>query len=355
MPHEGGAALAWSERGGLFVRRLDARGAPRGEPVRVGAPCPGGVALDADGGALHVACVRPGDADRGRDGYVALFGVRVGEGTPSATLTSRTGPVGPDSHGVDLVVRGERAVVGWRSADTFAARAFVADGPLGDLPPGFPISTSETIASAPSLHLAAADDARVVAWTESWLERGRQGGHLLVQRGQEPPRPSLAVRELGARVHLVADEAGPMVTVRDLRSSRHRAFVGRLDERLRLREDALESPGRADGEDITPMLVPCGEHVFAVMARRSSREVTMVNLRRLDADLSPVEAEQQIYEYHARFPQAVGACVDGALLVAVGERQSDAQEPPVLRTFRLRCGPGVRHERTPSLEGNAAR
>lgn len=338
--------MAWSERGGLYVRRVDPRGAPAGEPIRVGGACPGGVAMSASGDALFVACLRPGDPDRGRDGDLALFALRGDR----AALASRTGPVGPASQGVDVEVRGDRAVAAWRSADTLAGHAYVADGPPDALPQGAPISTAETLAGAPSVWLDGGD--RVVAWTEGWLERGRQGGHLLVQRADEPPRPSLSVGEIGARVHLTADETSPMVTLRDLRSSRHRAFVGRLDERLRLRDDDLGSPGRADAEDVTPMLVPCGDHVFAVMARRSSREVTMVNLRRLDRALRPVEAEQQIYAYHARFPQAVGACVDGDLLVAVGERQSEVQPVPRLRTFRLHCGPGVRHERTPSPDGD---
>ena len=103
------------------------------------------------------------------------------------------------------------------------------------------------------------------------------------------------------------------------------------------------------------MLVPCGESVFSVATRRSSRGVTMVTLRRLDTDLSPVEEEQQVYEYHTRFPQAVGVCIEGRLLVAVGERESEVQRVPRLRTYELVCEPGRAHERTPGDEGQVLR
>jgi hypothetical protein len=346
-----GAAALWSDRSGLYLRRLDGHGAPRGAPRRLGPACPGGVAAEADGAALLVACVRPADRDRGRDGAVALL--RVENGTER--ILGETGPVGAQSVGVDVVnAPGGGVVVGWRDADVFTARARAARLRGGRLEgEGRALSSVGVLASAPSLHVR--DGAVWHAWTESWFDRGAPRGHLLVQRGETPPRPSLDVGAVDVRVHLTSDARGPMVALRDRRprGSRPRAFVGRLDDNLALSERDLHLPGRADGRGGRPMLVPCGEHVFSVATRRSSRQVTMVSLRRLDRDLRPVEDEQQIYEYHARFPQAVGVCVDGRLLLAVGERQSEVQPAPRLRTYELHCGPGVAHERTPGTEGNA--
>lgn len=342
--------MVWSERAGLFAREVGPHGAPSNPPRRLGPACPGGVAAATHEGALLVACVAPGDRDRDRDG--ALLLIRAGE---RVEVIGRAGPIAEESRDPDLAVDGARVVVGWRDADVFVARARAAElGPEGLGAPET-LSSEETLASAPSL--AFIDHALHAAWTESWFHEGRPSGHLLVRREGDPPRPSLDVGDVDVRTHLTSDARGPMVTLRDRRgrSGSHRAFVGRLDEQLRLEASALESPSRADASDGRPMLVPCGEHVFSVATRRSSREVTMVTLRRLDADLEPVEAEQQIYEYHARFPQAVGACLEGRLLLAVGERESEVQPRPRLATYELVCAPGTVHARTPGTEGQVLR
>ena len=263
--------------------------------------------------------------------------------------------IGAESRSVDLAVLDERIVVGFRDADELTGRARIAELVDGALAPR-ELSSEGILASAPSLVFQRG--ALVAAWTESWFDPdGRPAGHLFVQREREPPRPSLEVGDVDVRVHLTVDDAGGLlVTLRDRRprSAEHRSFVGRLDDRLRLTLDALHSPGRANAPDSEPMLVPCGGQVFSVSTRTSSREVTMVSLRRLDAELTPVEKEQQIYEYHSRFPQAVGACVDGQLLVAVGERESASSSSPRLRTYDMRCGDGVLHERTPGTEGQVS-
>lgn len=346
VAHGEGARLVWSDRSGLYVARLDASGRRVGAARRVATACPGGIAAAAQGDALVVACARPADRDRGRPGRVVLL--RAGE--DGARVIGEAGPVGAESRGVDVAVHGERVVVGWRDADVFTARARVAELSGGALA-ARAASSDGTLASAPSFVFH--EGALVAAWTESWFDPGgRPAGHLFVQREGEPPRPSLEVADLEVRVQLASDPRGLMVALRDRRprGAEHRSFAGRLDERLRLRLDALHSPARADAARSEPMLVACGAHVFSVSTRTSSRGVTMVSLRRLDGALEAVEAEQQIYEYHARFPQAVGACVGGALLVAVGERASEVSPVPRLRTYRLRCGPGVAHERTPERE-----
>ncbi len=344
-----GAALVWSDRGGTAALRLDAKGRARGEATRLGTACAGGVAAAMRGDDLLVACARPADRDRGRDGSVVLLeGERV---------IGSVGPVGGESHGVDLASEGDRVVVGWRDADVFTARAMIAELGEHGLGEARAISSGGTLASAPSLLFR--EHALLAAWTESWFDpSGRPAGHLFALREGDPPRPSLDVGDIDVRVQLTADERGPMVSLRDRRprdAADHRAFVGRLDDHLRLALHDLHSPGRADEDGGEPMLVPCDGSIFSIATRRSSRQVTMVTIHRLDADLRSVEPEQQIYEYHARFPLAVAACVDRQLLIAVGERQSELSPEPRLRTYALRCGPGIAHERTPGREGQVLR
>ena len=292
---------------------------------------------------LLVACLRPGDLDRGRRGALTVY--RVGD---SVTALGDIGPIGDQSRDPTIAVHGARAVIGWRDAGVFVARARGVELDGDTLGEATWLSTEQNLASAPGLLF---EEGRLIyAWTESWFHEGSPSGQLLVRREGQPPRPSLAVHDIDVYTFLTADAQGPMVAVRDMRprGARHRSFVGRLDEDLRLEESAIESPGRADGADARPMLVPCGGHTFSVATRRSSREVTMVTLRRLDAALEPVEGEQQIYEYHARFTQAVGVCVQDRVLVLVGERQTEIQPRPRLRTYELVCGAGRAHERTPS-------
>lgn len=338
--------VLWSDASGAFFQRLDAHGGPTGARTRLGAPCPGGIAAVASDEGIFVACLRPGDRDRDREGSLVLYEIGDGDGV----VAGRTGMVGDESRGVDVAAHGSRVVVGWRDADVFVARARLAEREGDGLSEPRALSSEGTLSSAPSLLFVG--EQMHVAWTESWFDRGRAAGHLLALREGDPPRPSLGVFDIDVRTHLTADARGPMVTLRDSRprGARHRAFIGRLDQELRLTREALESPGRADAVLGRPMLVPCDGHVFMVATRRSSREVTMVTLRRLSESLEPLEDEQQIYEYHARFPHAVATCVEGRLLVAVGEQASQGRPTPELHTYELVCEPGLAHARTPEEE-----
>lgn len=342
--------MVYSDRSGAFVRELGPHGRPRGPTRRIGAPCPGGIAAANSDDGLLALCVRPGDRDRDREGDLALY--RVAD---EITTVARVSPVGSRSRWPVVATHEGRVLVGWRDADVFTARARVAELRAGVFEEARALSADDTLASGPSIHFI--DGSPHFAWTESWVHGGRASGHLLVEREGEVVRPSLGVSDIDVRTFLTSDADGPMVVLRDQRprGTRHRAFVGRLDDRLRLAAQDLESPSRADAQGGRPMLVPCGGFVFSVATRRSSRQVTMVTLRRLGTDLSPLEEEHQIYEYHARFPQAVGVCLEGRLLVAVGERESEAQRVPRIRTYELICEPGREHARTPGREGQVLR
>ncbi len=333
----------WSEPTGAYARRGDLHGRPLGAARRLGAACAGGIAAAIYQSDLLIACLRPGDRDRGRQGALTVY--RLGE---SMATLGGVGPIGAESRDPSVAVDRSRAVIGWRNADVFVARARLVEISQGSLGEPSWLSTEENLSSAPSLTF---HRGRLIhAWTESWVHNGSPVGQLLIRREGLPPRPSLTVHDIDVHTFLTADASGPMVAVRDTRprGARHRSFIGRLDDQFALDEEDLESPGRADAADGHPMLVPCAGHVFSVATRRSSREVTMVTIRRLNAALEPVEGEHQIYEYHARFVQAVGVCVQERVLLLVGERQTEIQPHPRLTTYELVCGPGRRHERTPS-------
>lgn len=335
-----GALALWSDRGGLYARPVDAEGAPSAEARRLGPPCPGGLAATRDGERVVVGCVQPGDPDRDRAGEVLLLD---GDG---ATL-GQLGPIRARSEGVSLDAHDGRVAIAYRDADTSSARALLAELRGDELSEATVISQPDTSAGAPSVRFV--DGQRVVAWTESWYERNRETGHLLVQRQGDPPRPSLGVSELHVATQLAVDGERAIVTLRDRRprNASYRSFTGHLDEDLRLEERNLHSPSRADAQDGLPQVLRCGEHRYSVATRRSSRGVTMVTLRRLGEDLDRAEDEHQIYEYHRRFPLAVGACVQDRLLVLVGERQTERQPVPRLSTYSLECANGVEHARTP--------
>ncbi len=332
----------WSDRGGLYARGLDPAGRPTDAARRLGASCEGGLATALDGERAVIACARRGDPDRDRPGSVALLD------DAGATLAT-FGPVGlgDANGGVSVAAQGGRVVVGYRDVDGSSARAMVADLIAGEPSEPRAISSEGTHASAPAL--AFVGSTLHMAWTESWLNGDAPTGHLLAQREGDPPRPSLRVSGFDVRTSLAADGERAIVTLRDQRprGASFRSFTGHLDEALRLEEDHLHSPSRADAPEARPEVLRCGEHRFSVATRQSSRGVTMVTLRRLGPDLDRAEDEQQIYEYHRRFPLAAAACVDDQLLVLVGERQTERQPTPRLTTYALRCAPGREHARTP--------
>lgn len=353
-----GAVVLWSDRSGLYARDVRANGEPRGDARRVFASCPGGIdaAIGGDG-VLLVACARPADRDRGREGEISILRVR---GARSRVI-ARGGPVGSESFGVSLAASGEHIAVGWRNADVFTARAHFGFVRGGELEASV-VSDDRRLASAPSVMLRR--ERVTYAYTESWMERdGLPAGRLFVKSftiGQQSAYPldgAIDVGDIDGRVRVSADERGTIVAFRDRRPRGRalRAFAGRIGGDLRLPLERLRSPLRADAEHARPQIVPCGDHLIALSTRDTSREVTMVTLRRLDAELRSVGPEHQIYEYHARFPHALAACVNDRLMILVGERQSEVEPSPRLRTFTMRCAVGVAHERTPSIEGQVLR
>jgi hypothetical protein len=357
-----GAALLFGDSSGLHLRRLDRDGrahervgpaSAENRSTRLLADdCRGGVAATEHRGSLYVACSSPSDPDRGRAGEVLLTRV---EGQ-RVQIVDRASGVGPESRGVAVASDGSRLLVGWQDADGLTSRARVAELSGARLAEAHAISSESMLASPPSLMLRGG--ALWTAWSEAWLEpSGRAAGHLFVQREGRPPVPSLELHEMLASVRIGGDAEGAFIALRDRRprtAEHERAIVGRLDGRLRLLPTALESPAKADDPESRPALVPCGDYVFSLTTRRSRRQVTMVSMRRLSRSLRPLEDEHQIYEYHARFPLAAAACVEGQLLVALGEQRSVVTPEPRVRTYALRCAPGIEHERTPGGEGHAS-
>ena len=334
--------LLWSDHSGTFAQATNAHGGPRGEPRRITGPCPGGIAATAYRDHVLLACIRPGDRDRGRAGALVLFEV-----ADHSTVVGSVTPIGDRSDSPSIAADGDRAVVGWRDADVFLSRARSVEVVRGLVGEPTWVSSVGTLASGPSPTFVQGE--LIQAWTESWIQAGHPTGHLLTRRESQPPMPSLEVHDIDVHTYLTADAEGPLVALRDTRprGARHRSFVGRLDPHLRLDVEDLHSPVRADGSGGHPLIIPCGGHIFSLATRRSSRGVTMVTVRRLSSSLESVEGEQQIYEYHHRLTRSVGVCVDEHLVLLVAERQTEARPRPRLQTYEVRCGPGVEHQRTP--------
>lgn len=346
MAHRNGTAVLWSDRTGTFLRTLDASGAPTAPKERLGAPCPAGLAAQAGDAGLWIACSRPADPDRGREGAVALWQWSPAHAVqPVTTFT----PVGPTSRGVAILRREQTLTLAWQSAWPWQARTWQGQWRPGVASTARAVSDPLTLAGPPAL--GEYEGSLISAWTESWLDAdGGTEGRLAVQIGDGLPRTSLPLWTVLSPVQLFGrDSAPPAVSLRDTQGApSERVFLGQLTRHLRLTPESLRSPQRADG-GAAPILISCGGHHISLALRRSSRDVTMVTIRRLNEDLQGVEAEQQIYRYHSRFTDLAAACAGESLVIATVEKRDAATPYARLRTFSYRCGPGLRHQRTPGV------
>lgn len=345
---DGGAAVLWSDGGGLHVRRLEAEGAPRADAVRLGAACPGGVAAAPGRSGPILGCLRPGDGDRGRPGRVAVARLAGDELAP----VGHAGPVGEASRGIALTVDGRRAGrVGWQHAEPFTAEAWMAgfDTEAG-LDEPRRLSAEGVSASAPTF--AQRDGPPIVAWSEAWsAPDGAVTGNLHVSGGQGPSVAALPLAYLDSKPAITADDRGWLTAFLDRRGDHGlRFFVARLGPDLRAVAGSLESPGTAHAYSHRPGLLPCGEHLFAVGTRGMNRERVAVYIARLDpTDLEATGRQHLIYRRWVAFAEVDVACIGGHPLLVVAERRRRDTPRPAVRALRIRCGPGLTHERTPAL------
>jgi hypothetical protein len=251
-----GATVVWSERGGAFARRVTAEGAVRGDAVRLGPPCGGGIAVasvprelglagarveagrtdeaadaaaaaDASGDAeALVACLRTARPEKDVPGGLSLYalgrngrawlvwqggrGPGASVGAPSGaaiavwqasgTRASGQSPAGPtEAHAAAGYAR-----VLWQDAERGAPRVLRLDLPLGAIGAGEATqrrvagatpelaSTPGVIGGSPSL---LARQGHVVAtWAETAYVDGETVGRVVARRDDGPLRELATVR-----------------------------------------------------------------------------------------------------------------------------------------------------------------
>lgn len=334
----GGAWAVWSERAGAFARELDAAGGPRGETLRLGRACDGGLAAASHRDTLLVACGRRGDEARDDDGGVQLIAVRTAEAGAGGRMETRAsvGALGPDGDGVALAVDGAgAATIGWQEARGAITQSWLQQIAEGAAPER--LSSPRFRGSRPTLGWQG--DRLVVAWAETWQgERGRAEGRIMVRSGTRAARAGAEIA-FDAPLPVLRDGvAGDVVLAfRDRRpaGSRPRVQVARVrDDGAAL--DRVESGSHANaiGESVA---IGCGQDVFVVAPRTHSRTERLASVRRYSRELAPQGPEMQIYEHGAAFEHADALCVEGRLLVLFASRPSRLQPRGSVRAVPVVC------------------
>lgn len=341
-----GPVALWSAPAGLRLQRLGSRGAPEGAAAHLGPRCEGGLAAHATDGGLVVACARRPRLDKGDPGAVLVLEVVDDE----VVARRRLAGLGRDSRGIELAREGEDWVVLWHDGSPERWTVWRARVPHlrgGRLRSGHgasdtpqvdpePLSTPHLAASSPALVTYAGE--AITIWAETWMEAGFPRGHVLATRGRSPSPTLVAdVDHEDPAPSVAADERGLVVLFRDLRRPSPRAslFAQRLGDDLRPRGRPARVT-RADAER-GARGVACLGGLVAVVPRTWDND-TLIGLDLLDLDLKKRVAEQQIYEWAARFTRADAACVDGTLITLVGERASGLSPEARLHTMELRWG-----------------
>ncbi len=330
---DGGAFFAWSERSGLFGVELDELGRPRGERVRLGPACTGGVDVLWDAPRVLVACSVRGDAERGDSGAVVVY---AREGTAVRVVDRHEG-VGTEGTGVALARSSAGVAIGWQEAHGGTSAAWVADVGAPDEPRR--LSRGGFRATAPAL--AWDDDALLAVWGELWLnERGDSVGRVQLQAGQRAPR---AIGELSYEQMLPVlspDESegatGPILAFRDRRpaGTRPAVMLTRVDASTRSETAVVGAPANAAGASVA---VPCEHAVMVVAPRTHSRTERLVSVRRHATTLEGMGPEQQLYEHAATFEWADAACLGDRLLIVYGARSSPSTPVGSVRATTVDC------------------
>jgi hypothetical protein len=308
--------IAWSERGGLFARRLDG-----GETERLGAPCDAGMATAGS----WLACAQRGDDDKAQRGHVTITDLATG------SQIDEVSGVGPSSSGVGLARAGDRRAIIWNDAHGASAAVWLRR----DARDPVRLSSERVRAGRPAARFETSDGGELVlAWPETWIgERGVEGA-LRVQRGERLlDLERLAYDASEPTVALDAEGHGALV-FRDRRPARTRprVYVRHLGREDHAREGVHAN---ADGEALG---VACAGAMVLVSPRTHSRAERLVAVRR--HDLTTLEGsgpEHQIYMHGAAFEHADARCVGNDLLVAVASHATIERPRGAVSTVRFTC------------------
>lgn len=331
----GSTAAFWSGDSGFFARALDATGAPISEPRRIGSACDAGLAVAPRDSGWLALCGRRAQLDKGQQGSLTLIAL---DRSLRPTRTKHVASLGRDASGGDLArhADGTWSVVWhdgalgawnvWRSRLRFEADEVVDAEPL----------SSGVLAASPRPRVVVHEDRAHFVFEEFWLDAGFARGRVLVARERGAPVAVEELEDRDARAQLLHDGRSWILVFRDLRrpSPRPSLFARRLGDDLRPIEPARRVT-RADA-DGSPEALTCGGRIVVVVPRTWDTDI-LVGIDVLDARLRKIVAEQQVYEWSARFPLADAICEDGGLvaLVAARARAGDGEAP--LHTIGLRC------------------
>ncbi|MFT5357783.1 MAG: hypothetical protein ACI9KE_005020 [Polyangiales bacterium] len=201
------------------------------------------------------------------------------------------------------------------------------------------LSAASLLAGAPSLSEIRGE--RFVAWTESTLSPGTEifVGSVLVSRsdaagpiGARPQRSAEVIYDRSLPF-VAAGVEHPVLFFRDSRRPHRRPHV--FAQELRNGASAMRV-GRSNDQRAARAF-PCGDSLAVVTPRSYSRNDILVGVHLLDEELEGRVAEQQVYEWAARFVDVAGVCRDELLWLAVAEENRLDGRDAALHVTALSC------------------
>lgn len=323
---------AWSERAGLFARRLAPHGAPDGAEVRIGERCQGGVALALTEEGALIGCVRPnGDEDASE---VALYTL---DEALSVKDTRSLGRAGRDGRGIAVARDGARTYVAYSEGlvGAHTVRRILLEG---DHTEDRVVSRPGRAGSEPSLFV---DKGAVHAvFTETDYDAPAQPVvNIVAVDEHENTRTLRKVNVPNPSPSLTRDDRGLVLTYRDRVGSDRRAEL----YALRLHDDLTKAGepvkvGRANTEG-APRLFVCGTWRLGLLPREYADE-RYVAIHALGPRLENLSGGHQFYANSREFVLASGACAGEELLFLAGEQKSPADRGVDLMAMRFRCTRG---------------
>ena len=325
--YDGGVVALWSEPAGLFARKLDPRGKPTAEPVRVGERCGAGLAAQG-GAALWVACARrPGGSDKQAvPGQVIRMRLNAQLRAEQVAVLGATGSL---SQGVAIAgpATGVPSVA-WIEGSPDVQRLWLA---TSDSPPAV-MSTPRRVPGPPSLHFRSQLE---LVWAETWLQEGEPSAAVLAVRGAGGARTLTSVLHEAARPQLVTVGEDLWLAFRDRRPRGRRAGLYAAVLEAGALSGKATRVGRADG-DARPGLASCLEGVVFATPRTYGGDY-FVGVNFLDRRLRKSTGEQQFYEDTHEFGLAAVACIGEWALVLIAERGSLRHTHTRIRAVTYSC------------------
>jgi hypothetical protein len=324
------AVALWSEPGGLFARRLDGEGRPRGERVRLGARCEGGLVAAADAPDIEVAClVHPERGKQDDPGGVLVLRI-----TPALALvrSQRLGRAGALSEGVGMARGSKGLELVWHDGSPDAQRvwwASLADGEAS----AQVMSQNDRLASAPAI--TALSGVTVMAWAENWLRGDDLVSRIVYWDHRAAPKTLIRNVHVAASPQLLALGDQLVLGFRDRRAgAKTGLYLARIADRGAQEAEAVRV-GRADGVG-RPALTPCMDGVIAATPRTYGGDY-FVGINWLDRALQRARGEQQFYEDAHAFTQVAGACLGSRAVLLIAEFPQLHRASAALRAVPYTC------------------